>query len=99
MHDFKKCGKLHKILKERVLPCCMCTSNIAINSQVLNKQNVTYIHNAHLSTLKHMTGVSECNLTTSEQLFSYIMEGTSYTSMRGWWPLCSRPTSYTSMRG
>jgi hypothetical protein len=39
----ENCGKLHKILKERVLPCCMCTSNIEINSQVFNKQNVTYI--------------------------------------------------------
>jgi hypothetical protein len=34
---------INKVLKERVLPCCMCTSNIEINSQVFNKQNVTYI--------------------------------------------------------
>ena len=34
---------INKVLKERVLPCCMCTSNIEINSQILNKQNLNYI--------------------------------------------------------
>ena len=43
IQDFMECGKLHKVLKERVLPCCMCTSNIEINSQILNKHNITYI--------------------------------------------------------
>ena len=39
--------------------------------------------------------VSDCCLTPIQQVFSYIMVGTGYFSMRWWWdPLCSRPTRW-----
>jgi hypothetical protein len=37
--------------------------------------------------------VSDCCLTPTQRLFSYIMARTSYFSMRWWWgPLCTRST-------
>jgi len=38
--------------------------------------------------------VSDCCLTTTQQLFSNIMAKTSQFSMRWWWgSLCTRPSS------